>query len=86
MKLKNGGYQPEFPTQSDIPPMPPTKRISEVAVRIMFYDKLCTRLNNVARIDTNDKDFIVFYKNDNTTSFYNRADIEELHISPQEKE
>lgn len=85
MKLKSGGYQPEFPTQSNVPPMPPTKNTQLFVVRIMFYDKFSARLYDVTKVDTFDKDFIIIHQKD-ATSFYNRADIEEIHISPQEKE
>ena len=85
MKLKSGGYQPSFPTQSDVPPMPPTKRIHLSVVRIMFKDRCGTRLYDVTKVDTDDKDFIIIHQKD-ATSFYRKTDIEELHISPQDTE
>ena len=86
MKLKSSSYQPEFPTQSEVPPMPPTKNTQLFIVNIMFYNKPDIVRYDITKIETNNKDFIVVYQKDHTASFYNKANIAELHISPQEKE
>lgn len=54
-------------------------------VGINFKERGATRLNNVIKVDTNDKDFVIIHQK-NITSFYRRTDIEELHIKPQKKE
>lgn len=65
---------------------PIIKIIQLFKVKITFKERGGTRLKNVIKVDTNDKDFIIIHQIGNITSYYRRTDIEELHIEPQEKE
>lgn len=65
----------------------PTLKILQLfEVSIKFKERCGTRLKNVIKVDTNDKDFIIIHQIGNITSYYRRTDIEELYIEPQEKE